>query len=88
LLNSFAFNNELLRQESGFKLQSLTMEIKHDLHDWILTSSLKIEPRLMRDKQPYYYDISPYFMISVLWRPMQSMKTTIEDKYGVVTLNP
>jgi hypothetical protein len=88
LLNSFAFGEEKLRQESGFKLQSFTLEVKHELHDWLLTSSLKIEPRLIRDKTPYYYDISPYFTISVLWRPMQSIKTTVEDKYGTFTLNP
>jgi lipopolysaccharide assembly outer membrane protein LptD (OstA) len=88
LLNSFAFGDDRLRQESGFKLQSLTLSVKHELHDWLLTSSLTIEPRLIRDKPPYYYDMSPFFTISVLWRPMQSIKTTIEDRYGKVTLNP
>ena len=35
-----------------------------------------------------YYDFSPYFSISVSWRPLASMKTQIVDEYGEWKLNP
>lgn len=82
LFNSFAFGNTKLRQSSGFKLKKLTMTLSHDLHDWILNSSFSLEPRLIKSSKPYRYDFSPYFTLSVAWKPMSSLKTTIEDKYG------
>ena len=50
----------------------------HDLHDWDFSMKLK------RKK---YYDFSPYFSLSVVWRPMDSIKTKIADKYGDFVLN-
>ena len=82
LLNSFAFGNNSLRQASGFKLKRLKMTLSHDLHDWTLNSSFTLEPRLIKTSKPYRYDFSPYFTLSVAWKPMSSMKTTVEDKYG------
>ena len=82
LFNSFAFWNTNLRQASGFKLKKLSMTLSHDLHDWTLNSSFSLEPRLIKTSKPYRYDFSPYFTLSVAWKPMSSLKTTIEDKYG------
>ena len=90
LIDSFRFDDEEKRRATGFKLKNLKMTITHDLHDWDISSSLTIKPRLLTDSETSkkYYDFSPYFTISVAWRPMGAMKTTVEDKYGEWTLNP
>ena len=88
LYNSFAFWDEGLRTASGFKLKSLNVELSHDLHDWSLTSQFKVEPRIIQEDGKKRYDFSPYFTLSVLWKPMKDFKTTIEDKYGTFILNP
>lgn len=83
LCNSFRFDDERLRKASGFKLKSFNLTITHDLHDWDLKSEFKIEPRLITDSNgKQNYDFSPYFSISIVWRPMDSMKTEILDEYG------
>ncbi len=87
LLNSFRFDDDDLRKNSGFKLKSLNFEVTHDLHDWDFTASFKLEPRLITESSKSYYDFSPYMTISVLWRPMPSMKTEIVDDYGTWELN-
>ena len=87
LMNSFRFDDERLRTASGFKLKSFNISLKHDLHDWDLKSEFKIEPRLVTKNGIKSYDFSPYFSLSVVWRPMESMKTEIVDKYGTVILN-
>ncbi len=89
LLNSFAFWDEQKRIESAFKLSSLDLKIEHDLHDWTLASELSIQPRLLTSANlKPYYDISPYFTLSVVWKPLDSMKTTVVDDYGEWKLNP
>ncbi len=87
LANSFRFDDEEKRKSSRFKLQNLTVKITHDLDDWDLSSSFTIKPRLLTDNGKSYYDFSPYFTISVAWRPMSSMKTEITDNYGEWQLN-
>lgn len=83
LFNSFRFDDETIRKGSGFKLKSLNFSITHDLHDWDLKCDFKIEPRLVTDSNgAKSYDFSPYFSISVVWRPMESIKTEILDEYG------
>lgn len=83
LVNSFRFDDVNLRKGSGFKLKSLNFTFTHDLHDWDLKSEFKLEPRLVNSTDgKKYYDFNPYFTISVVWRPMQSMKTEIKDDYG------
>ena len=88
LFNSFAFWDTDLRKASGFKLKNISVKLSHELHDWVLNSEFRIEPRLLKDQSPYRYDFSPYFTLSVVWRPLSSMKTTIQDKYGTFVLNP
>lgn len=87
LLNGFRFDNEDLRKSSGFKLKSFELTMTHDLHDWDFNCRIKIEPRLITKGSSKYYDFSPLFTLSVVWRPMDSFKTKIEDKYGELILN-
>ena len=97
LLNSFRFDDEDSRKSSAFKLQTLKVEITHDLDDWDLSCSFSVKPRLMTESSTgydsshggkSYYDFSPYFSIGVVWRPLGSMKTQIVDEYGEWKLNP
>lgn len=88
LFNSFAFWDESLRMKSAFKLQTLSLKVTHELHDWKLTADFSVSPRLMKDEKPYYFDFSPYFKISVVWKPLSSMTTTIVDDHGKFVLNP
>jgi hypothetical protein len=82
LIDSFRFDNENLRKNSGFKLKSLNMTVTHDLHDWKLNMTVKIEPRIITENGRKTYDFKPYITIGVVWNPMESMKTTIKDEYG------
>ena len=96
LLDSFRFDDEAKRKSSAFKLQTLKIDVTHDLDDWDLNCSFSVKPRLMTpsstgysgDGKSSYYDFSPYFSISVAWRPLSSMKTQIVDEYGTWKLNP
>ncbi len=88
LFQSFNFFSESARKSSGFKLNTFEINISHDLHDWTLSANYKVSPRLITTSRPYYYDFSPYFALSVTWKPMSSIKTSIVDKYGELLLNP
>lgn len=89
LFNSFRFDDESLRKSSGFKLKSLNFTLTHELHDWDFKTVFKLEPRYVTPSSGApYYDFSPYVTISLLWRPMDSMKTEIVDDYGDWELNP
>ena len=82
LVDSFRFDDEELRKNSGFKLKSLNMSISHDLHDWKANMTMKIEPRILTENGKKVYDFKPYITIGVVWNPMESMKTNIIDEYG------
>ena len=82
LLNSFRFDDEVKRQNSGFKLKSFNMSMSHDLHDWKFNMTMKIEPRVITENGKKQYDFKPYITLGVVWNPMESMKTSIIDDYG------
>lgn len=88
LIDSFRFDNEDLRKASGFKLKSINIEITHSLHDWNLKALYRMTPRLVTEGKNKHYDFDPYATISVVWRPMSSMKSEIRDDYGHWQLNP
>ena len=88
LLDSFRFDDESKRKSSGFKLQSLNFTFTHDLHDWDFNTTFKVAPRLVTDSGRKHYDFNPYVTVSVVWRPMEGLKTKIVDKYGEWELNP
>lgn len=97
LLNSFAFwgddsmldEEQTKRRSSGFKLKNLKATLSHDLHDWDLISSFEVKPRLItKNDGSKSYNFDPYISISIVWRPMNAMKTEIVDEYGELKLNP
>lgn len=96
LLDSFVFwgdgsfydKKQTRRSNSGFKLKSLKLDITHDLHDWDLTSSYSITPRLTTGEDgKKKYDFSPSFSFKVTWRPLSSIKTEVVDEYGTWKFN-
>ncbi|MCM1321146.1 MAG: hypothetical protein NC041_04855 [Bacteroides sp.] len=90
LWNSFAFWDRNKRVQSAFKLKSFSLKAEHDLHDWNLSLEITMQPRTEYDSSAKKYEIrmDPYIALSVVWRPMSSMKTSIVDKYGDLQLNP
>lgn len=82
LVNSFRFDDDSIREASGFKLKSLNFSITHELHDWDFNATFKIEPRLLTEDGEKRYDYSPYMTINITWRPMSAMKAEIVDNYG------
>ncbi len=88
LINSFRFDDESLRKSSGFKLKSLNFTLTHYLHDWDFKTTYKLSPRLVTSGSSKYYDFNPYVTVSIIWNPMESMKTQIVDDYGTWELNP
>ncbi len=89
LKNSFRFDSDNIRRSSGFKMKTLKVKITHDLDDWDLNCEFSVTPRYVSATagKSAYYDSSPYFSISVSWRPLSSMKTEIVDEYGEWQLN-
>ena len=70
------------REASGFKLKSLSMTASHDLHDWSFNMTWKFEPKLVKKDGQYTYNFDPYISIGIVWKPMDSMKTTIVSEYN------
>jgi lipopolysaccharide assembly outer membrane protein LptD (OstA) len=70
------------REASGFKLKSLSMTASHDLHDWSFNMTWKFEPKLVKQDGQYTYNFDPYISIGIVWKPMDSMKTTIVSEYN------
>lgn len=87
LIDSYRFDNKDLRKASGFKLKSLNMTMSHELCDWKFNMTFKIEPRIVTENNTTRYDFSPYITIGIVWNPMESIKTEIEDEYGKWKLN-
>lgn len=73
LFNSFRFDDDELRESTGFKLQSLAFDLTHEMHDWDLKFTVSVAPRL-KDKK---YEMNPYISLSIVWRPMAAMKAEI-----------
>ncbi len=81
LWDSFSFWDTQARKASGFKLKSLSLSAEHNLHDWDLSLTLSISPKLITSTQPYKYNFDPSFTLKVLWRPMSSLKASIVHEY-------
>lgn len=80
-LDLFSENSESNRKKTGFKMKSLNLKVEHNLHDWDLSLEVRVQPTLYLlkkgEKEVYEYRVDPYFALSVIWRPMNSMKTSV-----------
>lgn len=82
LAKSFNFWDMDDRRNSGFKLKTLEVEMKHYLHDWTASFKAVITPELRTSGGDYRYEFSPLIVFSVSWNPVSDVKTTIKTEDG------
>ena len=87
LVNSFNFFDKVKREQSGFKLKSLTLGITHYLHDWTATLDTTVAPELKTEGDRYYYEFIPTVKFVVSWKPISDIKTTVKSEESVFSLN-
>jgi lipopolysaccharide assembly outer membrane protein LptD (OstA) len=82
LLNSFRFDDEKLRQDSGFKLKSFNLSLLHHLGDWNAKLSMALSPYLPPGERQYEFNTEISFVVQ--WLPISEIKTEIihnKDKF-------
>jgi hypothetical protein len=83
LLNSFRFDDEKLRQDSGFKLKSFKLSLLHHLGDWNAKLDVALSPYLT-ETTPREYKFNTEISFVVQWLPISEIKTEIvrnKDKF-------
>ncbi|AEJ19372.1 LPS-assembly protein LptD [Gracilinema caldarium] len=75
LLNSFRFDNNELRKQSGFKLKSLSVKAVHYLGDWNATLEVNLAPYLNTAVVPMRYQFNTTVSFLVQWIPIPEFKT-------------
>jgi len=81
LLKSFNFFKTSDREESLFKLKSLSITATHYLHDWDLAMKFSITPVL--DDGDYVFQ--PSLSFTLAWRSVSQIKAAYELKSGETT---
>ncbi|MDR2795085.1 MAG: LPS-assembly protein LptD [Spirochaetaceae bacterium] len=74
LINSFRFDNEELRRNSGFKLKSFNFSTTHHLGDWDAKLTVSMSP-WRPTGQNYQFDTQVSFVIQ--WLPISELKTEV-----------
>ncbi|MDR0685489.1 MAG: LPS-assembly protein LptD [Spirochaetaceae bacterium] len=74
LINSFRFDNEELRRNSGFKLKSFNFSTTHHLGDWDAKLTVSMAPWRPAG-QNYQFDTQVSFVIQ--WLPISEVKTEV-----------
>ncbi|MDR0452897.1 MAG: LPS-assembly protein LptD, partial [Treponema sp.] len=78
LINSFRFDNEILRRSSGFKLKSFGLSLTHHLGDWTAKLDWRLSPYLdTSGTPPYSYRFNNEISFVVQWIPISEAKTEI-----------
>jgi hypothetical protein len=79
LLNSFRFDDEKLRQNSGFKLKSFNLSLLHHLGDWNAKLDIALSPYLTTatPSTPQEYKFNTEISFVVQWLPISEIKTEI-----------
>jgi len=73
-------------KNSLFKLQSLSLKLSQDLHDWNLAASLGMSPVLVTpDTGRPYYQLDFSFSLSVTWKDIPEIKTSLSYTDGSFT---
>jgi hypothetical protein len=81
LFNSFRFDNEELRKNSGFKLKSFNLSLLHHLGDWNAKLTVALSPYLPSGKREYEFNTEISFVVQ--WLPISEIKTEITHKKDV-----
>lgn len=70
-------------KSSLFKLQSLSLKLSQDLHDWNLEASLGMSPVLVTpDSGRPYYQLDFSFSLGVTWKDIPEVKTSLAYEEG------
>jgi hypothetical protein len=79
LFNSFRFDDERLRQNSGFKLKSFNLSLLHHLGDWTAKLDIALSPYLTTatPSVPQEYKFNTEISFVVQWLPISEIKTEI-----------
>jgi hypothetical protein len=81
LLDSFKFDNNEKRQNSGFKLKSFKLDLIHHLGDWDATLGVQLTPEQDIASKQYRFNTVISFLVQ--WKPIKEFKTQIDyDKDG------
>jgi lipopolysaccharide assembly outer membrane protein LptD (OstA) len=75
LFNSFRFDDEEARRNSGFKLKSFKFSATHHLGDWDAKLTVDMAPWRRPDSNVYEFDTQISFLIQ--WLPISELKTEI-----------
>jgi hypothetical protein len=75
LINSFRFDNEELRRNSGFKLKSFKFSATHHLGDWDAKLTVDMAPWRRADSRVFEFDTQISFLVQ--WLPISELKTEI-----------
>jgi hypothetical protein len=75
LVNSFRFDDEQLRRNSGFKMKSFTFSLTHYLGDWTAKLNWTISPYLPTGERTYKFNNTVSFIVQ--WIPISEIKTDI-----------
>jgi hypothetical protein len=75
LFNSFRFDDEELRRNSGFKLKSFKFSATHHLGDWDAKLTVDMAPWRRANSTVYEFDTQISFLVQ--WLPISELKTEI-----------
>lgn len=85
LVNSFRFDNDLLRKNSGFKLKKFKLDATHYMGDWNAVLGIELAPYLDKTQTPARYEFNTEISFLVQWIPISEIKTDVySDKDGFV----
>ena len=76
LINSFRFDDDNLRRQSGFKMKTMNLSLIHHLGDWNAKLSMKMTPYLPQGSRDYKFDNEISFLVQ--WVPIGEIKTQID----------
>jgi lipopolysaccharide assembly outer membrane protein LptD (OstA) len=81
LLNSFRFDDDVLRRSSGFKLKTFNFTLVHHLGDWDASLGIKLSP--YRDGTVYKFNNEITFLVQ--WKPLSEIKSEITSNKDIWT---
>jgi hypothetical protein len=82
LFNSFRFDDEALRKDSGFKLKSFNLTLLHHLGDWNAKLNMTLSPYLPTGEREYKFNTEISFVVQ--WLPISEIKTEIIHKKDTI----
>jgi lipopolysaccharide assembly outer membrane protein LptD (OstA) len=86
LFNSFRFDNDTLRRNSGFKLKSFKLKLIHHLGDWDATLSMTLSPYLDKTGNSPVYKFNNEISFLVKWIPITEIKSELAMNKDVWTM--